>query len=372
MRILIFVTRLTGGGAERVATLWANGFVSRGHEVGLVVKCRKNSHTFPLSSQIRVFNIWSHSGYLLKKYLKYETAPIPKIRQAIDQFQPDVAICVLQPWGEWVLKASKGLRLPIINTEHSTWEKPDNAVYGRITPKRHYWRYELNQQFDCVTVLTEADKQCTQGVLSNVVVMPNPLAFTPAETVPPKTKTILAVGRLDIWHCKGFDVLLDAWSRIAKNRPEWKLIICGQDLNSARDSLKSMAREHHVDDQVEVLGFQDDMLPLYQRASIFVLSSRYEGFGMVLIEAMSQGCAPIACDYKGRQQEIITHENEGLLCPPEDPVALSQAMARMIDNEAYRQTVQEHAIARSKHFSLDRIMNKWETIFKQINENRDH
>lgn len=365
MRILIFVTRLTGGGAERVATLWANGFVSRGHEVGLVVKCRKNSHNFPLSSQIRVFNIWSHSGYLLKKYLKFETAPIRKIRQAIDQFHPDVAICVLQPWGEWVLKASKDIRLPIINTEHSTWEKPDNAVYGRITKKRHYWRYELNQQFDCVTVLTEADKQCTEGILSNVVVMPNPLAFTPAESVPTKTKTILAVGRLDIWHCKGFDVLLDAWSRIAKNRPDWKLIICGQDMNGARESLQSMARELHVDHQVEVLGFQDDMLSLYQKASVFVLSSRYEGFGMVLIEAMSQGCAPVVCDYKGRQKEIISDESEGILCPTEDSVALSKAMARMIDDDAYRNMVQTHAISRSRHYELERIMDIWETIFKE-------
>ncbi len=365
MRILIFVTRLTGGGAERVAALWANGFVSRGHEVGLVVKCRQNSHTFPLSSQIKVFNIWNHGGYLLKKYLKYETAPIRKIRRVIHQFQPDVAICVLQPWGEWVLKASKGRHLPIVNTEHSTWEKPNNAVYGRMTKKRQYWRYKLNQQFDCVTVLTEADKMCAKGYLTNVVVMPNPLAFTPAETVPPKTKTILAVGRLDIWHCKGFDILLKAWSLIAQDHPDWKLVICGQNLNGARESLQSMAREHHVDHQVEVLGFQDDILSFYQKASIFVLSSRYEGFGMVLIEAMSQGCAPVVCDYKGRQKEIISDESEGILCPTEDPVALSKAMARMIDDEAYLNMVQTHAISRSRHYDLEHIMDIWETIFKE-------
>ena len=372
MRILIFVTRLTGGGAERVATLWANGFVSRGHEVGMVVRCQHTDRSFPLSDQVTVINIWSNLGRLFQKYLRINTAPIRSIRQAINQFQPDVAICVLQPWGEWVLKASKGLRLPIINTEHSTWEKPDNAVYGQLTSQRLYWRYELNQQFDCVTVLTEADKQCAEGTLSNVVVMPNPLSFTPVTSVPPKKHVMLAAGRLDVWHCKGFDLLLEAWGAIAKDRPDWKLVIGGLDSHGAQKYLMSIVREKQIEDQVEFPGYQEDMQPLYQSASIFVLSSRYEGFGMVLIEAMSQGCAPIACDYKGRQQEIITNENEGLLCPPEDPVALSQAMARMIDDEDYRQTVQKHAIARSKHFSLDRIMDKWETIFKQINENRDH
>ena len=365
MRILIFVTRLTGGGAERVATLWANGFVNRGHEVGLVVKCRDISHTYPLSDQIKVFNIWHYSGYLLQKYFRYKQAPIKSIRRVIHQFQPDVAICVLQPWGEWVLKASKDMHLPVVNTEHSTWEKPDNAVYGRITKKRHYWRYVLNQQFNCVTVLTEADKICAKDYLNNVVVMPNPLAFTPALSVPPKTKTILAVGRLDIWHCKGFDILIKAWSRIANDRPDWKLVICGQNLDNARESLQSMAREYHVDHQVEVLAFQDDILTMYQKASVFVLPSRYEGFGMVLIEAMSQGCAPVVCDYKGRQKEIITNEQEGIICPTEDPVALSNAIARMVDDETYRNIVQTHAISRSKHYELDHIMEIWETIFKE-------
>ena len=365
MRILIFVTRLTGGGAERVASLWANGFVQRGHEVGLVVKWRDLSHTYPLSDQIQVFNIWNYGGYLLQKYFRYKQAPIKSIRRVIHQFQPDVAICVLQPWGEWVLKASKDIHLPIVNTEHSTWEKPDNAVYGRITKKRHYWRYVLNQQFDCVTVLTEADKICAKDYLNNVVVMPNPLAFSPAVSVPPKEKTILAVGRLDIWQCKGFDILIKAWSRIAQDRPEWKLVMCGQNLDGAREFLQTMAREQHVDQQVEVLAFQDDILTMYQKASIFVLSSRYEGFGMVLIEAMSQGCAPVVCDYKGRQREIITNEQEGIICPTEDPVALSKALARMIDDEPYRNMVQMHAIARSKHYDLDRIMDIWETILKE-------
>lgn len=360
MRILIFVTRLTGGGAERVATLWANGFVDRGYEVGLVVKCRDISHTYPLPDQIKIFNIWSYGGYLLKKYLRYEISPIRKIRQVIRQFQPDVAICVLQPWGEWVLKASKGMHLPIINTEHHSFE-----TYHKVPRKRYYWRYVLNQQFDRVTVLTEADKLCTKDYLNNVVVMPNPLAFTPAESVPPKEKIVLAVGRLDVWHCKGFDILINAWGDIAKDRPDWKLVICGQDSNGSIKYLESIAREKSIDHQVELYGFQEDMLPLYKKSSIFVLSSRSEGFGLVLIEAMSQGCAPVVCDYKDRQKEIITNEQEGIICPTEDPVALSKAMARMIDDEPYRKMVQQKAISRSKHYGLDRIMDIWDTIFKE-------
>ena len=365
MRIQLFVSKLSGGGAERVATLWANGFIGQGHDVVMVIKSRNMSHSYPLSDKVTVVNIWSSPHFFLKKIFNIDYTPIRKIRKSIIKHKPDVAICVLQPWGEWVLKASRGLSLPIINTEHSTFEKPQNAVYGQLTKRRYFWKYILNKEYNCVTVLTEADKRCTRGFLTNVVVMPNPLAFAPAKEVPQKQKIILAAGRLDVWHYKGFDILIKAWGEIAKFYPDWKLIICGQDRGGAGKYLRSIAAERNVDRQVEFPGFMDDLLSYYIRSSIFVLSSRYEGFGMVLIEAMSQGCAPIACDYKGRQSEIITNEMEGIICPTEDSKALSIAIARMIDDESYRLCVQRNAISRSRCFGLEHIMGKWENIFKK-------
>lgn len=365
MRIQLFVSKLYGGGAERVATLWANGFISRGHDVEIVVKTRSVSASYPLSDEVTLYNIWSNWKWFLKKYLNKGYSPIREIRKAVLNYKPDVIICVIQPWGEWVLTATHGMHIPIINTEHSTFEKPDNAVYGQLTKKRLWWKYELNKKFDCVTVLTEADKVCTKGILSNVIVLPNPLAFTPAESVPPKEKYILAAGRLDVWHYKGFDILTVAWCGIAAKYPDWKLIFCGKDGNGAQDYLYSIAKEMNAQSQIEFWGFQDNMLPIYEKSSIFVLSSRYEGFGMVLIEAMSQGCAPIACDYKGRQSEIIKNENEGIICPTEDQQALANAISRLIEDETFRMTVQKNAIERARHFELNHIMDLWQNIFEE-------
>ena len=87
---------------------------------------------------------------------------------------------------------------------------------------------------------------------------------------------------------------------------------------------------------------------------------------MVLIEAMSQGCAPIACDYMGRQKEIITNESEGLLCEPDNPKALADAIDRMIADKEYRLSVQKNAIERSKYYTLDKTMDRWEKILKNI------
>ena len=162
--------------------------------------------------------------------------------------------------------------------------------------------------------------------------MPNPLTFTPivvAEdgemindlgTVIEKEKIILAAGRLNDWKCKGWDLLIKAWALINGQETMgngqindqslalsgWRLQIAGTGSEQDFSFLKQLCKENDVEDSVEFLGYRTDMKELYQKASIFCLSSRSEGLPMVLIEAMSQGCAPVACENLGRTKEIIT------------------------------------------------------------------
>ena len=118
----------------------------------------------------------------------------------------------------------------------------------------------------------------------------------------------------------------------------------------------------------------------------FVLSSRYEGFGLVLIEAMSQGCAPVACDYKGRQREIINPSsvfpqgeeelsdavsggcvcNNGILCEPDNAEQLAVAIARMISDDKYRMSVQQNAISRSRYYSIENTIDRWEQLLNKV------
>lgn len=369
MRILIMVHSLTGGGAERVAALWATGFVERGYEVGIVLNCGKSTPiTYHVPDKVKIYNL---SDNLLNRWianklnrrLGIDLYFVKKLKTIIYSFQPDILIGVMQPWAEWARKATKGTKIPIINTEHYSFEWPKES--GR-TKKMWQQKYEWNKQYDYVTVLTDADKKCVNEILSNVAVLPNPLAFPPAKQMPTKEKIILAVGRLDAWYYKGFDLLIKVWGKIAKQYPDWKLQIAGNSKGKGREFLQSLADEMRIGKQLEFLGYQNDMLPIYQRASIFVLSSRYEGFGMVLIEAMSQGCAPIVCDYKGRQSEIITSSDDGLICPVEDVDALTNSIQEVIRNEAYRTHIQINAIERAKFFSVEKTIDRWEEIFKKL------
>lgn len=364
MRILIIVGSLTGGGAERTASLWANGFKERGHDVAIALNCRKSVPiTYPLCSAVKIFYIWSYMGFLFSRFFNNDYYRTHKIKEVVSAFEPEVIIGVMRPWAECARRATKGQDVKIINTEHNAFERPQESPLSRAD---RISKFEWNKHYDYVTVLTMADKNMMTGVSNRVMVMPNPLAFAPAEQIPYKEKNILAVGRLNAWYVKGFDLLIEAWGAIAKDFPDWKLQIAGNGSSKAKGYLSALAEKYKINNQFELIGYHQQMPPIYQRSSIFVLSSRYEGFGMVLVEAMSQGCACIACDHKGRQQEIITSDEEGVICPVENVGSISSAIKYLIDNEDYRSLVQQTAIERSKYYSLENIMDRWEEIFNLL------
>ena len=216
--------------------------------------------------------------------------------------------------------------------------------------------------------MTEADRRVLAekmdaSFMKKVYVLPNPLTFEPQKSVPAKEKFILAAGRLEIWHCKGFDLLLKAWAKICDSYPLWTLKIAG---GGDKSILLKMCDELGIIKRVEFLGFVD-LKKQYEKAEIFVLSSRYEGFGMVLTEAMSQGCACIACDYKGRQREIITDDSQGVICPIDDENAIAEALGKVISDDGYRHALQKNAIERSKYYELPNIMQHWNEIFENMN-----
>ena len=130
--------------------------------------------------------------------------------------------------------------------------------------------------------------------------------------------------------------------------------------------LNKIVSENEISSQVEFLGFREKLLENYKKSSIFVLSSRYEGFGLVLIEAMSQGCACIACDYKGRQREIIRNEMEGMLCSTNNVEEITLALKKLLDDDEYRISLQQNAIKRAKFYSVSNIILLWEKYIESI------
>lgn len=372
MKIAIIVSKLTGGGAERVAALWATGFARRGHEVSLIVYSKAKSEiSYEVPRNIKIYSLGANINHrklralcnILKFFIKSRKNRLGTI---LHEIRPDMIIGVIHPWAWDAYNVTRDMNVRIVNTEHNSFERPVNIPMSTDVEKQ---KFEINKSFDHVTVLTQADKNVIGNRLNNVSVLPNPLSFNPVVEISEKKNVILASGRLDVWETKGFDLLIKAFGQICVQHSSWVLQIAGTGKRTSLRYLQELAEECNIPKkQIEFLGFRDDMKLLYQRSSIFVLSSRCEGFGMVLIEAMSQGCACIACDYKGRQSEIIEDETQGILCPTDDVESLAKAIEKMIKDEQYRKLCQHNAIERSKYYSLDKTIDRWENIFNKINK----
>lgn len=361
MKIFILVYNLTNGGAERVASLWARGFSERGHQVSVLIGDDYSPITYVVPKNVKISSICSHKGN--KLFRAFDR--IWKLRRLICRENPDLIIGVLGA-ALWAYITTLDKKIPIINTEHNVFDRPNSAP---MSFNDRIYKYYINRLYPKVTVLTQADKDFIGDRLGNVSVLPNPLAFKQIEKLEilKKKHVLLASGRLNAWHVKGFDNLIKAWGIVkSRIRTDWVLKIAGQGSDKDLAFLLKLCEECSVLDSVEFVGYTTDMSKYYQEASAFVLSSRYEGFGMVLIEAMSQGCACVACDYKGRQKEIITSDKEGIICPPDDENLLADAIIKIISDESLRLNLQQQAILRSSYYDLDKTMERWENIIKSM------
>lgn len=360
IKVFVVVPRLCFGGAERVGVMLANGLARRGMRV-VVVTNLFDQQTYSVDDGVVLRNLFSNAHP--NKYLKWFSA-VKQIRRYIKEEQPDVILGIMWMCSLLARLATIGTKIPVVSTVHDAFEHPACAKMSLL---ERFHKFQLNKLYDYVTVLTNSDKKVIGNRLKNISVFPNPLALVPLSNPQVKEKVILAAGRLEDWHYKGFDLLIKAWGRIAKKYKGWTLQIAGVGTDEQRLFLQDMASNNHIEpSQFQLLGFRADIEELYRKSEIFVLSSRYEGFGLVLIEAMSQGCACLSTDYKGRQSEIILNEREGITCRPESVDELAAGLERLLSDDCLRKDIQTNAIEGSKRFGVEVIVAKWDVFIRNI------
>lgn len=358
MNIFIVSSNLGGGGAERVAALLATGFSQKGHHVYLITNLLEKID-YTVGDRVSFLQLFPDTS---NKYKRWHGA-VSLLRRYIRTYTPDVIIGIMEACTLIGKLAAIGKNIPIIMTEHNSFERP---AYIPLTFTQKIFKFYINRLYDCVTVLTEADKIFIGNRLKKVCVMPNPLPLKPNSAICKKKNKMLAVGRLDAWFYKGFDLLIKAWGVIASEYSEWSLEIAGIGSEQSIEFLNKLIEENGVKNSVKLIGFHNEIENMYRESSIFVLSSRYEGFGLVLIEAMSQGCACIACDYGGRQREIIENEENGILCPTDEVNKLAESIQKLISNSQYRELLQKNAPKRAMQYELMAIMERWEDLLNKV------
>ena len=222
------------------------------------------------------------------------------------------------------------------------------------------------RRVDAAVTLTERDREAFAGQLPNdrvpLVAIPNAVPPMPAAQVTPRRRTIVAIGRLT--HQKGFDLLLTAFAVAARNHPTWKLRIIGG--GPLRAELEQQSNELDLAHQVHFAGPASNVPDELARASVFVLSSRAEGFPVALIEAMAAGLAVVAFDCQTGPAEIIRNRHDGILVRANDVAGLAAALEELMCDVELRRTLGSASQASARRFDRETIGRSWTRLLDEL------
>ncbi|UTV26973.1 glycosyltransferase family 4 protein [Photobacterium atrarenae] len=281
--------------------------------------------------------------YILNKSIRF--------RKYLKNNKPDVVVCCDVKMVLLAYIASIFMGIKIIAVEHFEYDVP-NVILKKV-------RKLIYKKIKNVVILTDEDKDKYSWLNpGQLKVIPN-IVSVRRENVVEKKNTIVAVGRL--CYQKGFDLLIDAWSQICEKNNTWRLEIYGD--GEDRDRLLEQVDKYQIKN-IAIKPFSSNIDIVYQQSKIFVLSSRFEGLGMVLIEALAHSLACISFDCPAGPKTIIKDGKNGILVPTGDVGKLASAMDLMISDQDLRVKYAENAFGSISQFSDRVVTDKWSKIVK--------
>ncbi len=365
MKLLYITNGISGSaGLERVLSIKTKYLADQfDYEIHILVLNHNDAAIFyEFSPKVILHDIkvFGSSFQYLKQY-------IYGIRQVIKKVQPDIILVCDD--------GLKGFFLPIINPiscktiyERHVSKNVELISNGSLISKikvslKFSLMNQLAKKFNRFVVLTNDNK--TEWKTNNMVVISNPLSFYPQEKALLCNKKIIAVGRHN--YQKGFDLLLQAWKIINKKHSDWHLEIYGKkDSNLALDLL---ANKLDINKTVHFYDPVKNIEQKYLEASIYALSSRFEGFGMVLIEAMACGLPCVSFDCPCGPKDIITDNQDGFLVNNGDVQMFAKKIMILIENQELRKNLGNSAKNNVTRFLPEKIASQWHNLFIEITSN---
>lgn len=372
MRIAYCVSKITNsGGRERVLANKANYLVEKGYEVYFILTDKVDKQPFFYFDPRIKFHYLEceFSARGLKKNMvhgKYKQIYLERLTQTLNEIKPDVSISVFDKFSSYLYCVNDGSK-KIIERHFGKYKRPryiskfETNSWGRIfTYLYRKADYNIVKHYDKFVVLTEED-QNLWGNLPNITTIPNSISFIPEIKSTTKERRIIAVGRTS--KQKQLDVLIRIWAKIAKKYPDWKLVTYG---NGDLESLQKLAEELKIRDQVEnnppTHNIQEEMV----NSSIYALSSKYEGFGLVLIEAMACGLPLVSFACKCGPRDIISDGDDGFLIKENDLDGFADKLSLLIEDSGLRQKMGKTASQNVLRFTEDVVMGKWISLFDEL------
>lgn len=337
------------GGTERVCSIIANRLDNCGYNIQIASIIDGSQPFFELNDGIKVSTLVTSGGRVL-----YKTSSIIKaLRKVLIAEDIDILIVVDTMSILFTLPATHNLSIKHICWEHFNF-KNDNGRYGRRIARHLAARY-----CDHIVTLTEQDKifwlKNTKHKYQ-ISSIPNPSPFIPriVQTTKPRNKTVLAVGRLT--PVKGFDLLIKSWKILSKRVPEWKLVIVGE--GEQRHQLQNMIDCLDLNDSVKLVGNVKNIEDYYINAELFCLSSKFEGFPMALLEAISFGLPVVSFDCYTGPAEILDG-TDSILVPNGNTKILAESLLKLMQDECLRKTISIKCIKKAKDYQPEAIIARW-------------
>ena len=381
MKIVYIYSQLTiSGGADRVLTDKANYLAEHDYDITIITESQMGRPVvFPLSPKVKLIDMgidfdkqYGHNilyrGFL---YLRFIHIYKEKLKKILFKIKPDIVITLMGRSLDFITSIQDG-SLKIGET-HTT--KKHLRSYHLLEEKGGIHKYLAQylrkkqissaKKLDALVLLTKQDEKDWHDVKKTYVI-PNAMPHIHTESSSLTNKQAIMVGRYN--EAKGYEYITEAWETVHKRHPDWILNIYGS--GEMRDDVERWIKERNLQDTMIMHEPTIHIMEKYTESSICVLSSRYEGFSLVIMEAMSCGVPCVSFDTPFGPRNIITDGEDGILVDYLNTKALADNICNVIEDENLRKRLGMNAKKNIQRFSQEIIMQQWQNLFHSLINNR--
>lgn len=360
------------GGMERVLANKANYLAEHGYEVMIVTTDQRGEAPFfSLDERIKCYDLGinyeeNNGGSFFNKLIHYPGKQLrhrKRLTALLKREKPDITISMFCNDVSFMPDIKDGSK-KVLEIHFSKFKR---IQYGRkgLWKLADKWFSRQDEKwvrrFDKFVVLTEEDRTYW-GDIDNITVIPNARTFTPDHMADMESRKVIAVGRYTFQ--KGFDRLVEAWRLVVSEFPDWKLEIIGD--GEDRNLLKSMIERYGLEDSLSLVPTNSEIEKHYLDSSVYVMTSRYEGLPMVLLEAQAFGLPIVSFRCKCGPADVVEDGRTGFLVAEGDVEAFAMQLKKVMADVNLRRKMSENALVASQRFSVDPVMTRWVELFKSL------
>jgi glycosyltransferase involved in cell wall biosynthesis len=342
--------------------LLCDALAARGYAIALLTTDPDVADFFPVPIGVRRLHAHPDAHLTCRWFdLRGQVRRFKAMRESLLRERPDLVLSFIDTTNVTVLASLVGSRVPVIVSERV------DPRYNPLSVRWRFLRWLLYPSAEWVVMLAEASLDWARSFRPRwrALSLPNPVYSAAVARDLRRSsdrKRVIAAGRLH--RQKGFDLLVEAFSSLAKNFAEWDLVVYGE--GPERGALEQQIEIQRLQGRVQLAGSVEDLPAELGNGDLFVFSSRYEGFGMALAEAMAAGLPVISFDCPSGPSVLIRHGVDGVLVPAEDVGALANAMRKLMSDPDERGRLAARALEVSERFSPDRIYGQWDQLIQDV------